>query len=103
MVVAGDAGAAITPTGTQPLPADQLAEAMKEAFHDLSFLARVAGEVEAVAGRQRGGGGTPCDLPGRDLAGIGEPPLRGQGREGPASGATPETTRMTGAPGGASR
>jgi predicted Zn-dependent peptidase len=62
VVVAGDAGAAITPTGTQPLPADQLAEAKKEAFHDLSFLARVAGEVEAVAGGSEAVEGTPCDL-----------------------------------------
>jgi hypothetical protein len=62
LVVAGDAGAAISPQGTRPLPAEQLAEAKKDAFHDLSFLSRVAGEVDAVAGGSEAVEGTPCDV-----------------------------------------
>ncbi|HEX5043377.1 MAG TPA: pitrilysin family protein [Candidatus Polarisedimenticolaceae bacterium] len=62
LVLAGDAGAALTPAGTQPLPAEKVAEAKKEAFHDLSFLARVAGEVDAVAAGSETVEGTACDV-----------------------------------------
>lgn len=62
LVLAGDAGAAVTPGGTQPLPPDKVAEAKKEAFHDLSFLARVAGDVDAVAAGSETVEGASCDV-----------------------------------------
>jgi zinc protease len=62
VVLAGDAGAAMGPGGTQVLPPDKVAEAKREAFHDLSFLARVAGDVEAVAAGSETVGGTSCDV-----------------------------------------
>jgi len=62
VVLAGDAGVALTPAGPQPLPAEKVAEAKKEAFHDLSFLARVAGDVEAVAAGSDTVEGSGCDL-----------------------------------------
>ena len=62
LVLAGDAGAAVTPGGTQPLPPDKVAEAKKEAFHDLSFLVRVAGDVDAVAAGSETVEGASCDV-----------------------------------------
>jgi predicted Zn-dependent peptidase len=61
IVLAGDAGAAVGPGGTQALPPDRVAEAKKEAFHDLSFLARVAGEADAVAAGTETVDGISCD------------------------------------------
>ena len=62
VVLAGDAGAAVGPGGTQSLPPDKVADAKKEAFHDLTFLARVAGEVDAVAAVSETVEGTSCDV-----------------------------------------
>jgi predicted Zn-dependent peptidase len=62
VILAGDTGAAITAGVTQPLPADKVAEAKKEAFHDLSFLAQVAGEVDAAAAGSETVEGMACDV-----------------------------------------
>jgi hypothetical protein len=61
VVLAGDSGTATGPQGSQALPPEAVSEAKKEAFHDLSFLARVAGEVDAVAAGTDTVDGTACD------------------------------------------
>lgn len=62
LIVSGDSGASVTAMGTQPLPAEQLAETKKEAFHDLAFLATVADATDAVAAGTDTVGGTTCDV-----------------------------------------
>jgi zinc protease len=62
LVVNGERGAMVTPGGTRSLPADAMGEFRQQVVRDLAWLARSAGEVDAVAAGTETVEGASCEM-----------------------------------------